>query len=175
MQQPEPTQRPTRRTHPKLLSVALAALALSAVGLSHGTTVLHKRMVALRHDEARLAQEAIMAEAGKNRVPRLFRIDEEDRRLFRLTATAYCPLCGTEDGQPQLTVRGRAVRPGRTVAVSQDLRRLLGRKVLIEGLGVRVVEDLMHPRFTDRLDLCLPDKEQAVAFGIKRLGLVVLD
>jgi 3D (Asp-Asp-Asp) domain-containing protein len=45
----------------------------------------------------------------------------------------------------------------------------------VEGLGVRVVEDLMHPRYSDRLDLCLPDREQALAFGVKRLDMVVLD
>ena len=67
------------------------------------------------------------------------------------------------------------MRPGRTVAVSQDLKRLLGRKVYIEGFGVRVVEDLMHPRFENRLDLCLPDRRQALAFGVKRLDVVILD
>lgn len=175
MQQHQQQAASPRREGRPILSVALAALAVSALGLSEGVAILHRRMAALRHDAARLAQEAVMAQAGDKRVTELFRVGEEDRRLLTLTATAYCPLCGSEDGQPQSTARGGVVRPGRTVAVSQDLKYLLGRKVFIEGLGVRVVEDLMHPRYTDRLDLCLPDKEQALAFGVKRLGLLVLD
>ncbi|WP_428567721.1 MAG: 3D domain-containing protein [Solidesulfovibrio sp. DCME] len=174
MEQPNNAPSPGGKRAP-LLSVALAGLALSAVALSHGTVMVRQRLAALRHDAARLAQEAVMRQEGEKRLASLFTLDEDQRRRFTLTATAYCPLCGSEDGQPQPTARGGVVRPGRTVAVSRDLKHLLGRRVLVEGLGVRVVEDLMHPRFTDRLDLCLPDKEQALAFGVKRLELVVLD
>jgi 3D (Asp-Asp-Asp) domain-containing protein len=169
----QPAQAPTRGKTVRCAS--LAALAIAAFGLSYGSDELAKRTAALRHENAVAAQEAVMAAASCDTAGALFTLDEEDRRRFTLTATAYCPLCGSEDGQPQPTARGGAVRPGRTVAVSQDLKRLLGRKVYIEGLGVRVVEDLMHPRFTDRLDLCLSDRETALAFGVKRLEMVVLD
>ena len=154
---------------------SLTVLAIAAFGLSYGSEELAKRTAALRHENALAVQEAVMTAASRETTGDLFTLDEEDRRRFTLTATAYCPLCGSEDGQPQPTARGGVVRPGRTVAVSQDLKRLLGSKVYIEGLGVRVVEDLMHPRFSDRLDLCLSDRETALAFGVKRLEMVVLD
>ncbi|WP_300154929.1 3D domain-containing protein [Solidesulfovibrio sp.] len=156
-------------------SASLALLALSAIGLSVAGEAFHERAAGLRHQNALAVQEAVMAQASRQDAATLFSLDEDNRRRFTLTTTAYCPLCGSEDGQPQPTARGGVVRAGRTVAVSQDLRRLLGRKVFIEGLGVRVVEDLMHPRFTDRLDLCLADRDQALAFGVQRLQMVVLD
>ncbi len=174
MDQPGNTPSPGEKRTPRL-SIALAALALSAVGFAQASVMVRQRLAVLRHDTARLAQEAVMAGDARKRLGALFSIEDEQRRCFTLTATAYCPLCGAEDGQPQPTARGGVVRPGRTVAVSRDLKHLLGRRVLVEGLGVRVVEDLMHPRYSDRLDLCLPDREQALAFGVKRLDMVVLD
>lgn len=172
----QPKQASQAQTRGEIARCAsLTVLAITAFGLSYGSEELARRTAALRHENALAVQEAVMTAASRETTGDLFTLDEEDRRRFTLTATAYCPLCGSEDGQPQPTARGGVVRPGHTVAVSQDLKRLLGRKVYIEGLGVRVVEDLMHPRFTDRLDLCLSDRETALAFGVKRLEMVVLD
>jgi len=171
------TKEPITRLAPRALTraTATACLALTALGLAWSAGLLARRSADLRHDTARLAQEAAMRQDEAARLMDLFALAPEGRRRFQLTATAYCPLCGTDDDTPQLAALGGLVKPGRTVAVSQDLRRLLGRKVYIEGLGVRVVEDLMHPRFTGRVDLCLPDRDQALAFGVKRLELVVVD
>lgn len=157
------------------MSVALALLAVSATVLSIGNDILHRRLARLRHDSALLAQERVVRTETRELAAEFFTIDDTKRRRFTLTATAYCPSCGSPDGRPQPTAQGGVVRPGHTVAVSRDLKRLLGRTVFIKGLGVRVVEDLMHPRFTDRLDLCLPSREQALEFGVKRLEMVVLD
>jgi 3D (Asp-Asp-Asp) domain-containing protein len=132
-------------------------------------------MAELRHETVLLAQEAAMHQAETARIGTLFTIDDDERRRLRLTATAYCPGCLPGDDGLSLSASGEPVRAGRTVAVSRDLRRLLGRRVFIEGVGVRVVEDLMHPRFAARLDLCLPDKDQALAFGVQNLVVVVLD
>uniref|UniRef100_I2Q246 3D domain-containing protein n=1 Tax=Desulfovibrio sp. U5L TaxID=596152 RepID=I2Q246_9BACT len=157
------------------MPAATACLALAALGLGLGRDMVHRQLSDLRHDNGTLAQETVMRGDEAERVADLFTLATEDRRRFRLTATAYCPFCGTDDDTPQPAALGGRVRPGRTVAVSRDLKRLLGRKVYIEGLGVRVVEDLMHPRYTGRVDLCLPDREQALAFGVQRLEMVVVD
>lgn len=154
---------------------ATVCLALAALGLGLGGENVHRRLADLRHETVRLAQETVMRDDEAGRVADLFTLAQEDRRRFRLTATAYCPLCGTDADTPQPAALGGPVRPGRTVAVSRDLKRLLGRKVYLQGLGVRVVEDLMHPRYTGRVDLCLPDREQAIAFGVQRLEMVVVD
>ena len=156
------------------MAAATAALAVSALALAQAGDWLRQATGELRHETVLMAQDAAMARSEAAMAAGLFAIDPEERRRLRLTATAYCPDCLDDDG-PQLSASGAPVRAGRTVAVSRDLRRLLGRRVFIEGVGVRVVEDLMHPRFAARLDLCLPDKDQALAFGVQNLVVVVLD
>ncbi len=155
--------------------LAAVSLAILALCLTEGSHWLRLRMEQLRHQTIRLAQEETMRTVETQQTAALFRIPPAARRRFSLTATAYCPSCGVAENVHQSAALGGLVRPGRTVAVSQDLKRLLGRKVYIDGLGVRVVEDLMHPRFRQRLDLCLSDREKAMAFGVKRLHMVVLD
>ena len=156
------------------MAAATAALAVSALALAQAGDWLRQATGELRHETVLMAQDAAMARSDAAMAAGLFAIDPEERRRLRLTATAYCPDCLDDDG-PQLSASGAPVRAGRTVAVSRDLRRLLGRKVYIEGVGVRVVEDLMHPRHAGRLDLCLPNKRQAVDFGVQTLEVVILD
>ncbi len=149
--------------------LCLTALALAAHNVEGRTNTPPP-------DKARLALEKAMLAEETRLVRELFSLSPKRQRSFQVTATAYCPLCGLDDDdEPQDKALGGPVRPGRTVAVSRDLKHLLGRRVYIKGLGVRVVEDLMHPRFSKRLDLCLSNRNQAVAFGVKRLEMVVLD
>ncbi|KHK01183.1 hypothetical protein NY78_3376 [Desulfovibrio sp. TomC] len=152
------------------MSLVVCALFLGSVN-----DWLAKRTAALRHETIWLTQNAAMRESEARLAASLFSIDPEERRRLRLTATAYCPDCLPDEDGPQLSALGGPVRAGHTVAVSRDLRRLLGRTVYIEGFGVRVVEDLMHPRFAGRMDLCLPDKRQALDFGVQSLDIVVLN
>lgn len=158
------------RHGPGLLGTLLtAAIVLGAVAMAtrHGDSYSRAVLLLTQENQLRAAE----AEATED----LFSIDPQRRRRFRLTATAYCPLCGSDDGQPQSSALGGPVRPGHTIAVSQDLKRLLGRKVYIVGLGLRFVEDLMHPRHSKRIDLCLQSRSQALEFGVKKLEVVVLD
>lgn len=154
---------------------ATASLAVCALCLGQATDRLRTRTAEMRHETIRLAQDAVMRASEERLAGSLFIIDPDERRRLSLTATAYCPECLADEDGPQPSALGAPVRAGRTVAVSRDLRRLLGRKIYIEGVGVRVVEDLMHPRFAKRMDLCLPDKRQALAFGVQNLDVVVLD
>jgi 3D (Asp-Asp-Asp) domain-containing protein len=176
MTQTQPLVSPGQRPRPSRQNAALAGLGLAALLLVLAWSPTRRETERLRHATLVLIQEDLLAQEDRQLLDKRFAITPEMRRSFQLTATAYCPLCGTPDGDPQVTaLRGDPVRPGRTVAVSQDLRRLLGRKVYIEGLGLRVVEDLMHPRHVGRVDLCLPSRDQALAFGVKRLEVVVMD
>ena len=154
---------------------AAASLAVAALCLGSAADWLGERTAALRHETIWLTQNAAMRASEARLAASLFSIDPDERRRLRLTATAYCPDCLADEDGPQLSALGAPVRAGRTVAVSRDLRRLLGRTVYIEGFGVRVVEDLMHPRFAGRMDLCLPGKRQALDFGVQNLDVVVLD
>lgn len=91
-----------------------------------------------------------------------------------LTVTAYTASRNECDSTPNVTAIMEKPVAGWTVAVSRDLVWMLGKKVYIEGLGVRLVQDLMNERFTERLDVLMPDKKSAKKFGKKKLNVVVL-
>lgn len=63
---------------------------------------------------------------------------------------------------------------GGTCAVSRDLMHWLGGRVYIEGIGVRRVNDLMHSRFEQSLDLFMGTVEEAREFGKQRKMVVYL-
>ena len=59
--------------------------------------------------------------------------------------------------------------PG-TVAVSRDLEAkgwTCGKRVLVEGYGLLVVNDRMHKRKRNQLDVFFGSTERALAFGIQ--------
>ena len=64
--------------------------------------------------------------------------------------------------------------PGWTVAVSQDLKYLLGKRVYIEGFGVRYVNDLMNVRYTKRVDILVGDLGKARKIGLQKDITMVL-
>lgn len=81
--------------------------------------------------------------------------------LFLVTVTAYNPN-GTKADVGYL---GHKVVPNKTVAVSHDLKHLLGCEILIEGVGWRFVNDLTASNWKKRIDLCLPSKGISMEFG----------
>jgi len=97
------------------------------------------------------------------------------KRAYDVTATAYSPRAQETDDTPWETATLTRCAEGRTIAVSQDHVDWLGRRVYIPGYGVRVVEDLMHKRFTDRIDFFIEDTTQAAHFGVKQLKIILLD
>lgn len=64
--------------------------------------------------------------------------------------------------------------PGITAAVSRDNLNLLGKKVYIEGHGVRKVTDVMNKRFKNRIDL-LMSKKEAKKFGVDKAVVAVIN
>ena len=54
---------------------------------------------------------------------------------------------------------------GYTCAVSQDLLKLLGRKIYIKGFGVFYVNDLMNKRFKNSIDILVGNKKTAFNIG----------
>lgn len=91
------------------------------------------------------------------------------------TITAYSPDKNQTDSTPYQTAIMEKPIPGWTVAVSWDLRYLLGRLIYIPELGIRRVNDLMNKRYKKRIDICVPDKDMALEFGKKQGDVVVID
>jgi len=90
--------------------------------------------------------------------------------------SAYNAVRRQTDADPQRNAIMRKPKPGLSVAVSRDLAHLLGQEIWLEGLGVRQVDDLMHPRYERRVDILMPGERQAREFGVRRgLRLVSLE
>ena len=86
-----------------------------------------------------------------------------------VTVTAYTPSKDECDNDPDITASMKQIRPG-TIAVSRDLFKagwVFGKKVYIDGYGVFEILDLMHERWTKRIDIVMFSKAGARQFGKK--------
>jgi len=93
-----------------------------------------------------------------------------------LTISAYSPEPAQTDDSPFITASNHRVRDG-IVAVSRDLYNkgwVFGREVYIKGLGVYIIDDLMHERKTDQLDIFMFSTAQAMRFGRKKMRVFLL-
>ena len=84
-----------------------------------------------------------------------------------VTVTAYT-LSHDECGatfDPALS--GSKAIVGRTAAVSPDLSHWLGTSVLIEGFGIRFINDLTSDRYKNRVDILVASKKEAYEIGRK--------
>jgi 3D (Asp-Asp-Asp) domain-containing protein len=101
--------------------------------------------------------------------------DMQPRR--ELTVTAYSPRESETDSSPFLTATNRRVRAG-IVAVSRDLFDqgwVFGKKVYVKGYGIYTIDDLMHKRKRNQIDIFMYDTQQALRFGRKELEVYLLD
>lgn len=110
-------------------------------------------------------------------------------QTIEVTMTAYSSEAGQTDADPLVTATGEEVGPG-TLAASRDLLNT----DLPYGTVVRVVEvndeanacggwevdmllevqDTLHPRMLNRVDLWLPSRDQAVQWGRCEVVLEIL-
>jgi len=91
----------------------------------------------------------------------------------RFYVTAYSSSPDETDDTPFITASGKRVKRG--VAASNMLP--FGTKVKIPeifGEEVFVIEDRMHKRFDDRVDIWMPTKKEALVFGKKLANVEVL-
>ena len=85
---------------------------------------------------------------------------------FMVTASAYTP--SRCEGGP-VAADGCKVTPGRSVAVSRDLRHLLGRWLHIEGVDWRLAHDLMGRGARMAVDVAVKDKRAALEYGRQKV------
>ena len=93
-------------------------------------------------------------------------------RTIKVMISAFSSTPEETDSTPFITASGTHVRDG--IVASNFLR--FGTKIRIPQLyGDKkfVVEDRMAPRFSDRIDVWFPTKEQARNFGLKYLEVEV--
>lgn len=110
-----------------------------------------------------------------------FNAEKEDELIFTdtltVTASAYNSLRAQGEGNPNITSWGDTLYPGlRSIAVSRDLiKRGLshGTPVVIEGMdGTFVVNDKMHPRWRNKIDIYMgEDREKAKRWGRRKVKI----
>ncbi len=73
-----------------------------------------------------------------------------------------------------MTATGETPIPNKTVAVSRDLKKLLGKYIFIDGYGIRYVNDLMAPRWKNKIDVHMSTKDEAFKHGVKEIKYCVI-
>lgn len=95
------------------------------------------------------------------------------KRIVTTTVTAYSSETGQTDSTPYITASGTHVREG--VIAANWLS--IGTRVRIPELfgdQVFIVEDRMHSRHTNRLDVWFPSRAEAVQFGAHEAQVEIL-
>lgn len=105
-------------------------------------------------------------------------------RSLVVHATAYNSEAGQTDATPFITATGTRTRPG-VLAVSRDLLRVFpyGTRVRLDDLSGNspwlsgrtfVVEDTMNARFTNRIDLWMGSRSEALSWGGRSVRITAL-
>ena len=100
------------------------------------------------------------------------------RRGRLVKASAYSPRACETNGDPWETATQTRATDGRTIAVSRDLAKkhnLLRKRVYIPGLGERVVEDVMHKRYRNSIDVFFESTREAKEFGRQNMVIIPLE
>ena len=96
-------------------------------------------------------------------------------------ATAYNSEVAQTDNSPFITATGTRVRPG-VVALSRDLLRVFpyGTRVTLQDKAgllngrVFIVEDTMHVRKVNTVDIWMPSRSQALKWGVRNVKITAL-
>jgi len=90
-----------------------------------------------------------------------------------IVTSAYNSFPGQTDSSPWITAWGTRCREG--VIAANFLP--FGTKVLLEGFGnqVFIVEDRMHRRYKNQIDVWFRDYNDAKKFGVRRLKYYVVE
>ena len=88
--------------------------------------------------------------------------------IMTVTATGYSSTFDQTDDTPFITANGTRVRWG---IVATNLFPFNSRVRIKSEFGdeIFIVTDRMHPRFSNRIDIWFPTREEALAFGKQRI------
>lgn len=138
---------------------------LEAMLLTGQTIINTTSAKATQVAEAMTTDTPVVAKAAEPEKP-------APRRVIYVTVTAYSSTPDQTDDTPFTTANGTHVHDG--VIAANFLK--FGTKVCLpdySGEKEFTVEDRMHPRFSDRMDIWFPTREQATNFGIKKLKVEI--
>ncbi len=97
---------------------------------------------------------------------------ERPKRVRYVTVTAYSSTPDQTDDTPFTAASGKTVHDG---MVASNFLRFGTRVRFPDFFGDKtfIVEDRMHERFSDRMDIWMETREEAVQFGIRRLKVEI--
>ena len=155
--------------------VRVVALIFGAVAVIGNTTSAAAQT--LDRVEYKLPMGMIVINANS-----IFQANSSDERgeipelasKFLLTVTAYSSSVDETDSTPFVTASGTKTRDG---VIASNLFPF-GTQVKIPeffGEQVFVVEDRMHSRFADRIDVWMPSKYEAVRFGKRETHIEIVE
>ena len=144
------------------LYLLLATLALSPQSLKHHTAVEESAAQSLAPATAKAAE------------PNCSFGPQEMRRTMTVWITAYSSTPDETDNTPFVTASGKDVKSG--IVATNFLP--FGTRIQIPSLfgdEIFTVEDRMHHRKKNFLDVWMPTKAEALAFGIQCAYITILD
>ena len=160
---------------------ALLALIAAFLWQRHEIRSLHERIEA--HDMELIKLEAGL-EDGQTGMALLYRFSLANhknilglKRKRKITVTAYSARAMETDSTPHLTATNKPVRAG-IVAVSRDLFDagwVFGKQVYVKNHGVFTIDDLMHSRKRNQIDIFMHSTQAAERFGVQELDVYLLD
>lgn len=107
-------------------------------------------------------------------VPYILTEDDNTAKTYDVWVTAYSSTSDQTDSTPFITASGTRVKDGIIAANFLPF----GTKVLIPELfgdKVFTVEDRMHRRKTNNVDIWMSNRGKAIKFGIARAKIVILE
>lgn len=98
---------------------------------------------------------------------------EKNYRRLKVVVTAYSSTKDQTDETPFLTAANTQTRDG---VIAANFLPLHSKIMIPEIFGdkIFVVEDRMHERFKDRIDIWFPDRDSARNFGLKVAAIQIL-
>ncbi|MBI2577922.1 MAG: 3D domain-containing protein [Candidatus Wildermuthbacteria bacterium] len=161
------------KTQPILVGITAAVIAfapvLSTQGIAakEGETPTTDDPPSIMERAAVVSANSLLPIASPDKPPRAI-------RTIRVIVTAYSSTPEQTDDTPFITASGKHVRDG--IIATNILP--FGTKVRVPSLygdKIFVVEDRMHPRKKQQIDIWFPERWQAVDFGIKNAQIEILE
>lgn len=91
---------------------------------------------------------------------------------FEVTAYCACEKCCGKWSKYQKTASGATPKEGVTCAAPRRLP--FGTVLQIQGVGRRVVQDRLAPRFDHRIDVFFQSHQKALEFGRRKLEVIIV-
>lgn len=165
------------------LKFVLSAAALGVLALSPATAQFATPAGQSAFTPAVAAEGSVAAPVSRPVFDDLLGASRGTGRSLVIKATAYNSLSSQTDSTPHITATGTRTRPG-VVALSRDLLRVFpyGTRVTIQDLSGRynfagrvfIVEDTMHARKTNQVDIWMPTYREAINFGSRTVRITAL-